>query len=81
MRLILGEAEILVAIAVVVGFALALAGTYAWSWSFYGVTPRDPLTLAVPVALTMVILAAVGFVASFLSARRVMKVDPMVALR
>ena len=80
-RLILGEAAILVGIGFVVGLGLALAGTYALSWSFYGVTPRDPLTLAVTLALTMVILAAVGFVASFLSARRAVKVDPIVALR
>ena len=81
MRLILGEAAILVGIGLVVGFGLAVAGTYALSWSFYGVTPRDPLTLAVTLALTMVILAAVGFAASFLSTRRATRVDPMVALR
>ena len=80
-RLILGEAAILVGIGLVVGFGLALAGTYSLSWSFYGVTPRDPLTLAVTLALTMVILAAVGFAASFLSARRVSRLDPVVALR
>jgi ABC-type antimicrobial peptide transport system permease subunit len=80
-RLILGEAAILVGIGLVVGFGLALAGTYSLSWSFYGVTPRDPLTLAITLALTMVILAAVGFAASFLSARRVSRLDPVVALR
>jgi predicted permease len=81
MRLILGETVIVVGIGLVVGVGLALAGTYALEWSFYGVTPRDPLTLAVTLALTMVILAAVGFATSFLSARRVTRLDPMVALR
>jgi macrolide transport system ATP-binding/permease protein len=80
-RLILGEAAIVVGLGLLVGFGLALAGTYALSWSFYGVTPRDPLTLAVTLALTMVILAAVSFGASFLAARRATNVDPIVALR
>lgn len=78
MRLILGEGAILVGIGLVVGLGLALAGSYALSWDLVGtMTPRDPLTLA----LTVVILAAVGFAASFLSARRATRVDPMVALR
>jgi ABC-type antimicrobial peptide transport system permease subunit len=80
-RLILGEAAILVGIGLVVGFVLAVVGTYALEWSFYGVTPRDPLTLALTLALTTVILAAVGFAASFLAARRVSGVDAMVAVK
>ena len=80
-RLILDEGAILVGIGLVVGAGLAVAGTYALEWNFYGVTPRDPLTLALTLALTMVILAAVGFAASFLSARRVSGVDTMAALR
>jgi uncharacterized membrane protein (Fun14 family) len=80
-RLILHEAASLVGIGLMVGFGLAVAGTYSLEWSFYGVTPRNPLTLALTLALTTVILAAVGFAASFLSARRATKGDPMVALR
>jgi predicted permease len=76
-RLILGEAAMLIGIGLMVGLALALAGGYALSWGFFGVTPRDPLTLA----LTLAILAGVGFAASVLAARRAMNVDPMVALK
>lgn len=75
--LIMSEAAILVGMGLVVGLGLTFAGGVALEYNFYGVTQRDPVTLA----LTLVILAAVGFAASFLSARRATRVDPMVALR
>jgi putative ABC transport system permease protein len=76
-RLIMSEAAILVGMGLAVGLGLTFAGGVALEYDFYGVTQRDPLSLA----LTLVILAAVGFAASFLSARRATKIDPMVALR
>jgi predicted permease len=76
-RLILGEVAILIAIGVVVGAGLTLAGSKAASSLLFGLKARDPLTLA----LAVVILAAIGFAASFLPARRASRLDPMVALR
>jgi predicted permease len=76
-RLILGEAAILVGLGLAVGLGMALAAGKAVSSMLFGLKPWDPLTLA----LTLVILAAIGFAASFLPARRAMRVDPMVALR
>ncbi len=76
-RLILGEVAILIAIGVVVGTGLTLAGSKAASSLLFGLKARDPITLA----LAVVILAAIGFAASFLPARRASRLDPMVALR
>lgn len=76
-RLILGEVAVLVTIGIVVGGGLTLAGTKAASSMLYGLKPRDPLTLA----LAIVILAAIGFVASLIPALRATRVDPVVALR
>jgi putative ABC transport system permease protein len=75
--LILGEVAVLIAIGVVVGAGLTLAGSKAASSLLFGLKPRDPLTLV----LAIVILAAIGFGASFIPARRATRVDPMVALR
>jgi hypothetical protein len=76
-RLILSEVSILVGIGLAVGLGLTLAGSKAASSMLFGLKPRDPLTLA----LTVFILAAIGFGASFLPAHRASRLDPMAALR
>lgn len=76
-RLILGEMAGLIGVGIVAGAALAVAGSKAAGSLLFGLKAHDPLTLALAAAL----LAAVGFVAAFIPARRASKVDPMVALR
>jgi putative ABC transport system permease protein len=76
-RLILGEVGILIAIGLVIGVAITLAGSKTASALLFGLKPRDPLTLA----MALLILAAIGFAASFMPARRASRLDPMTALR
>ena len=76
-RLILGEVAILVTVGLAVGLGLTLAGSKVATSMLFGLKPRDPLTLA----LTVLILAAIGFAASYLPARRASRLDPMTALR
>jgi putative ABC transport system permease protein len=73
----MGEVAVLIAIGAVVGVALTLAGSKAASALLFGVKARDPVTIALAVAL----LAAIGLAASFVPARRASRLDPMVALR
>ncbi len=65
----------------VAGLAFGLAGAFLLARSLatllFGVKPNDPLSFAA----VAFILLLVGFLASYLPARRATKVDPMVALR
>jgi putative ABC transport system permease protein len=76
-RLILGEVSVLIGIGVAVGVGLTLAGGRATGSLLFGLKADDPLTLA----LAVILLAAIGLVASFVPARRASRLDPMVALR
>ena len=77
LKLVLGQGVVLTGIGVGIGLAGALAVTRVMSSLLYGVSTTDPVTfVAVPLLLT-----GVALVASFVPARRAMKVDPMVALR
>jgi putative ABC transport system permease protein len=75
--LVLGQGFRLVLIGVVAGLAGAFALTRFLGAMLFNVKPNDPITFAA-VAL---LLAAVAVVASYVPARRAMRVDPLVALR
>jgi putative ABC transport system permease protein len=77
MKLVMRHAAFLVLAGTALGIAGALALTRFLSSLLYQVKPVDPATyLAVSILLTVVAL-----VASYLPARRAMRVDPIVALR
>ena len=67
----------LVAVGLAIGAAGALALSRFVSHLLFGVEARDLATLAASACL----LAVVGFVASYIPARRATRVDPMLALR
>jgi predicted permease len=75
--LVMGQALRVTLWGLVLGVAGALAAGRAIASQLYGVTPHDPIVLAIVIA----ILAAVAAVASYLPARRATRVDPVVALR
>ncbi|HKE05698.1 MAG TPA: ABC transporter permease [Blastocatellia bacterium] len=77
LRLVLKEAMTLVVIGMVIGLGLAAALSRLIAGFLFGVGAMDLATFAaIPVLLAMVALLA-----SYLPARRAMKIDPMVALR
>ena len=77
LRLVLGWAMILTVIGIAAGLAGAFALTRLLAALLFDITPTDALTFAV----VSVLLGAVAMVASYLPARRALRVDPAVALR
>jgi putative ABC transport system permease protein len=77
LRLVLGQALRLVSIGVAVGLVAATALTRLLERLLYGVEPFDPWTFAV----TALVLLVVATVASYLPARRGMRMAPVDALR
>jgi putative ABC transport system permease protein len=77
LRLVVGQGMSLTGIGLGIGLGGAVALTRFLSSFLFGVHPTDFITFAA-VALT---LAGVALLATYIPARRAMKVDPMVALR
>ncbi|HXN28392.1 MAG TPA: ABC transporter permease [Candidatus Acidoferrales bacterium] len=77
LRVIVGHGLRLVLVGLSIGVAAALVVTRWMSSVLFDVQPTDPLTFAA----VAVLLTAVAFLASYIPARRAMRVDPMVALR
>jgi putative ABC transport system permease protein len=77
LRVIVGHGLRLVLLGLCIGVAGAFLVTRWMSSVLFGVTPTDPLTFTV----VAFVLGTVALLASYIPARRAMRVDPMVALR
>jgi ABC-type antimicrobial peptide transport system permease subunit len=77
LRLVIRESLLLSVAGLIIGAPCAIATTRLMAHMLFGVTPGDPLILA----LASSALLAVGAVAGYWPARRAAKIDPMVALR
>ena len=75
--LVIGQGMTLAIIGVVAGIAGALILTRVMTTVLYEVRPTDPMTFAVVV----IVLLGTAFVASWLPARRAVRIDPVQALR
>ncbi len=76
-NMIVRQAMMLAAIGIVVGLGCAFGLTRLMASLLYGVKPNDPFIFASVAGL----LAVVALLASYLPARRALRVDPMIALR
>jgi len=77
LRMVMGEAAVLAAIGVAVGSLGAFPAARVIQSLLFGVAASDTLTFAV----TSVVLVAAALAASYVPARRAMRIDPMAALR
>jgi putative ABC transport system permease protein len=77
LKLVLGEGARLAAIGLAIGIALSFAASRLISSLLFGVATTDLLTFFV----VSVILCAVALLASYIPARRAMRLDPTEALR
>jgi predicted permease len=75
--LVMSQTMLLVVIGVVIGLSAALWATRLIATLLYGLTPNDPLTMA----LASLLLLTVAALAAYLPAHRASRVDPMEALR
>jgi ABC-type antimicrobial peptide transport system permease subunit len=76
-RMVVGEAAVLLGVGLAVGAVLSVAGARSASALLYGLEPWDLATLATGCAL----LGGVALVASWLPAHRASRMPPTVALR
>jgi len=77
LRLVLGEGARMAALGVAIGVGASLAITRLMSSLLFGISATDPLTFVGVAAL----LSCVALLASYIPARRAMRVDPTIALR
>ena len=77
LKLVLRQGLTLVGTGVVAGLLITSIASHTIASLLLGVAPDDPLTLS----SVAVFLAAVGMLASYVPARRAMKVDPLKALK
>jgi ABC-type antimicrobial peptide transport system permease subunit len=75
--LVVRQAMLLALIGLAIGIAGALSLSRLMASQLYGVRPTDPITFITMAALLMIVSLA----ASYLPARRAMRVEPMAALR
>jgi putative ABC transport system permease protein len=76
-RMMLREAGMLLAAGLVIGAALAVFAAKSAAALLYGLTPRDPATVALAIAA----LASVTLLAGWIPARRASRLAPSIALR
>ena len=77
LRLVMKEGIRLALVGLAFGLVGALLGTRLITSQLYGVTPRDPVT----VAILILVLFLAAALASFIPGRRATKINPMEALR
>jgi ABC-type antimicrobial peptide transport system permease subunit len=70
------KGAICLAIGLVIGLGIGLGASNLLQTLLYRVNPRDPIVLIA----VLLALAAGGLAANFIPARRVTKIDPVVAL-
>jgi putative ABC transport system permease protein len=75
--MVIRQAMLLAGIGLLIGLAAAFGLTRLMASLLFGVKPNDPLVFT----LVPVMLGIVAFLASYLPARRALRVDPVVALR
>jgi putative ABC transport system permease protein len=77
MCMVFQEGAVLTLVGLFVGLLLALAAGWFVQSLLYGVSPVDPVSIVVTIAL----LGLASLLASYIPARRAAKIDPMAALR
>jgi putative ABC transport system permease protein len=77
LAMIFREGTFLLAVGTAAGVLLALAPATLIATQMYGISERDPVSLA----FVSLLLGTISLLACWIAARRALKVDPVVALR